>query len=104
MIDKNLIEKCEQSLQPKFALLEEIALFNQEKVLNAFKKNRIALRHFSGTSGYGYGDDGRDTLNSLFADVFNAEKVCVCGYIFSHALLVLWLFPYSVFWDPESGR
>ncbi len=88
MIDKNFIEKCEQQLQPKFALLEEIALFNQEKVLNAFKKNRIALRHFSGTSGYGYGDDGRDTLNSLFADIFNAEKAICSPSIVSgtHAL------------------
>ena len=47
------------ALKNKFKLIEDIALFNQEKVLNAFKKNRLALRHFSGTTGYGYGDDSK---------------------------------------------
>ncbi len=88
MIDLKLIEKCEKDLEPLFNKLEDIALFNQEKVLNAFKKNRIALRHFSGTSGYGYGDEGRDTLNLLVADIFRAEKAIFSPNIVSgtHAL------------------
>jgi len=88
MIDKQLIDKCEEELRPIFSKLEDIALFNQEKVLNAFKKNRIALRHFSGTTGYGYGDEGRDTLNRLVADVFNAEQAICSPNIVSgtHAL------------------
>ena len=47
MIDEQLITTCEEELSETFKKLEEIALFNQEKVLNAFKKNMIALRHFS---------------------------------------------------------
>ena len=88
MIDINLIEKCEQSLTDSFKILEDIALFNQEKVLNAFQKNKIALRHFVGTSGYGYGDEGRETLNKLFADVFQAESAICSPNIVSgtHAL------------------
>lgn len=78
MTDLKLIEKCETELAKEFKILEEIALFNQEKVLSAFKKNKIALRHFSGSSGYGYGDEGRDTLNKLFADIFNAEAA-ICS-------------------------
>ncbi len=78
MIDEKLINKCEKSLEKEFNVLEEIALFNQEKVLNAFKNNKIALRHFVGSSGYGYGDEGRDTLNKLFADVFGAEAA-ICS-------------------------
>lgn len=78
MIDIDLIKKCEKGLSEEFAVLEDIALYNQQKVLNAFKKNKIALRHFSGTSGYGYGDEGRDTLNTLFADIFNAEAA-ICS-------------------------
>ena len=78
MIDCKLIEKCEEELRPECKILEEMALFNQEKVLNAFKKNKIALRHFYGSSGYGYGDEGRDTLNRLFADIFNSEKA-ICS-------------------------
>ena len=73
-----IIEKCEKKLAKQFATLEDIALFNQEKVLNAFQKNQIALRHFSGSSGYGYGDEGRDKLNQLFADIFGAESA-VCS-------------------------
>ncbi len=85
---KNLIKKAENELQPLFKKVEEIALFNQEKVLKAFQKNHIALRHFSGSSGYGYGDDGRDTLNKLFADIFGAEKALCSPNIVSgtHAL------------------
>lgn len=93
MIDINLIEKCEISLQPKFKILEEIALFNQEKVLNAFKKNQIALRHFVGTSGYGYGDEGRDTLNKLVADIFMAEQaICTPNIVSGTHALSLCLF------------
>ena len=88
MIDENLIKTCEEELAPQFKALEEIALFNQEKVLNAFKKNMIALRHFSGTNGYGYGDEGRDTLNKLVADIFRAESAVCSPNIVSgtHAL------------------
>ncbi len=88
MIDLNLIEKCEENLSQKFKYIEDVALFNQEKVLNAFKKNQIALRHFVGTSGYGYGDEGRDTLNNLFADVFGSESAICSPSIASgtHAL------------------
>ena len=73
MISIDLINSCELQLKDNFSKLDEISLFNQEKVLNAFKKRNIALRHFVGTTGYGYGDEGRDTLNKLVADVFKAE-------------------------------
>lgn len=85
---KQLIKQAEKVLQPLFEVVEDIALFNQEKVLKAFQNNQIALRHFNGSTGYGYGDDGRDTLNKLFADVFGAEKAICSPAIASgtHAL------------------
>lgn len=88
MIDEKFIDKCESELEEQFKVLEKTALFNQEKVLNTFKKNKIALRHFIGSSGYGYGDEGRDTLNRLFADVFKAEAAICSPNIVSgtHAL------------------
>ena len=88
MIDITLINNCEKELSQYFSVLEDVALFNQEKVLKAFQKNKIALRHFSGTTGYGYGDEGRDTLNTLFADVFGAESAICSPSIVSgtHAL------------------
>ncbi len=88
MIDEILIEQCEEELKPIFKNIDDIALYNQEKVLKAFQNHQIALRHFNGTSGYGYDDEGRDTLNKLVADIFNAEKGIVSPNIVSgtHAL------------------
>lgn len=88
MIDEGLILNCEKELSEKFTELEDVALYNQEKVLNAFKNRAIALRHFSGTSGYGYGDDGREALNGVMADVFKAQSAICSPYITcgTHAL------------------
>ena len=93
MIDIKLIEKCENELSKEFKILEDIALFNQEKVLNAFKKNKIALRHFAPSTGYGYGDEGRDTLNRVFADIFGAESaICSPNIVSGTHALALCLF------------
>lgn len=88
MISESLIKECEEQLKSKFDALEEVALYNQEKVLNAFKNNRLALRHFAGTTGYGYGDEGRDTLNKVIAEIFKAEQAICSPNIVSgtHAL------------------
>lgn len=88
MIDEKIIEASEKELANQFENLEKISLFNTEKVLGAFKKNKIALRHFNPTSGYGYDDEGRDTLNRLFADVFKAQKAVASPNIVSgtHAI------------------
>lgn len=87
---EKLIEECEKALALKFRALDGISYFNQVKVLKAFQKNRIALRHFAGSTGYGYGDEGRDTLNRLFADIFGAESALVSPNLVSgtHALTV----------------
>ena len=84
----SIIQQCENELTDSFKKVEDTALFNQEKVLNAFQNNRIALRHFAPTSGYGYDDIGRDTLCKLFADVFHTEKAVVSPLIANgtHAL------------------
>ena len=88
MIDYKVIKTAEEFLTKSFKELEDIALFNQEKVLNAFKKNQVALRHFSGTTGYGYGDEGRECLNKILADIFKAESAICSPTIASgtHAL------------------
>ncbi len=85
-----LIAESERSLASQFEAIDAIAYHNQRKVLKAFKKNKIALRHFAASSGYGYGDEGRDTLGTLFADIFGAEAGLVSPNILSgtHALTV----------------
>lgn len=90
MQENELIEQSEQELAPQFKKLEEVAYRNQCKVMEAFQKNKIALRHFAPSTGYGYGDEGRDTLGMLFADVFGTEAGLVSPSILSgtHALTV----------------
>lgn len=84
------VEQCEVRLKDKFRRIDEIAYKNQSKVLKAFADKRVAVRHFAGTSGYGYGDDGRDTLGALYAQAFGAEEGIVSPHLLSgtHALSV----------------
>lgn len=76
-----VITNAENDLSDAFSRIENIALYNQNKVLEAFRKNRVALMHFAPTSGYGYDDIGRDTLCRLFADIFNCESALVSPLI-----------------------
>ena len=83
-----MIAECEKNLKEIFDYYDDIALFNTKKVLKAFQDARVAGRHFFGSTGYGYGDEGRDKLSEVFAKVFGAESALVsplitCG---SHAL------------------
>lgn len=74
---EKIVSESLAELAPRFAALDETALFNQEKVLNAFRKNAVQARHFIGTTGYGYDDAGRDTLCAVFADALGAESAVV---------------------------
>ncbi len=90
MNNKKFIENCEKKLEERFKLAEEISYFNQSKVLEAFKEYNVALRHFNGTTGYGYDDEGRDTLGKLYARAFGAEAGIASPHLLSgtHALTV----------------
>ncbi|MBR2350137.1 MAG: methionine gamma-lyase family protein [Clostridia bacterium] len=86
-----IIEKAENIAEPLFKVIDgDIALYNQKKVLNAFREHRVAVRHFTQTTGYGYDDVGRDTLANVFATVFGAESAIVSPNIVSgtHALTI----------------
>ena len=90
MTAEELIKKSEAELQTQFALADEISEYNQEKVLKAFNKHSIALRHFNPSTGYGYGDEGRFMLGDVFASSLGAETGIVSPAILSgtHALTV----------------
>ncbi len=82
------IEEFEEELSSQFKKIDEIAYFNQKKVLNAFIDCRISTASFAGTTGYGYDDVGRDNLAKLYSKVFKTENAIVsplitCG---SHAI------------------
>lgn len=70
---RSAMEKAE----PYLRKIDEITEYNQYKVLSAFIKNGVSESHFVSTTGYGYGDRGRDTLDSVFADAFGAEDALV---------------------------
>ncbi len=78
------LKRCES----RFAAIDKISLSNFQRVLEAFSKNKVSLMHFNGTSGYGLGDVGKETLCDIMADIFGAEKAIVSPHIASgtHAI------------------
>ncbi len=90
MTAESLIKTSEQELIENYKLADEISEYNQEKVLKAFNRHSIALRHFNATTGYGYGDDGRFALGEVFAAAMGAETGIVSPALLSgtHALSV----------------
>ena len=85
---EEIIRGAEQGLQKEFENLEQICLYNQKKVLDAFRENRIAEEHFATVSGYGHDDMGRDAIDRTFARIFRAQKAIVRPHFVSgtHAL------------------
>ena len=78
----------EKELIPIFNNIQEICKFNSLKVLAAFQKHELSENHFNSTSGYGYNDIGRDTIEKIFASIFKAEDALVRNQMISgsHAL------------------
>ncbi len=88
---QEIIEKAENNARELFLRIDnDISLYNQKKVLDAFRENRVAMRHFAPTTGYGYDDVARDTLCNVFATIFKAESAIVSPNLVSgtHALTV----------------
>lgn len=84
----SIITAAEEVLKGEFFRLEEIAYHNQVKVLQSFKDKNLRDYHFSPSTGYGYGDIGRDLLEEIYADIFNCEDALVREQIVSgtHAI------------------
>jgi len=72
-----ITEKAEKKIQENFKRIDEIAQINQMRVMKAFSDNRVSDTHFVSTSGYGYDDLGRDTLDRVYADLFECEDALV---------------------------
>ena len=86
-----LSKKVEKDLNLIFKEVEEVEEYNSLKVLSAFQKYNLSEMHFNGTTGYGYGDIGRDTIENIFADIFKAEDSLVRTQFISgtHAISTL---------------
>lgn len=84
----NISDEIINDLSQRFQKIDKIAEYNQLKLVSAFQKNKVAEEHFNTTTGYGYNDIGRDTLEKVYADVFHTDDALVrpqitCG---THAL------------------
>lgn len=83
-----LAEECEKDIKDQFYIIEEVREYNQYKVLKSMQNNRLSDIHFNYSTGYGYGDIGRDTLDKVYSDIFHSEDALVRPNIVSgtHAL------------------
>ena len=83
-------KKAEDSLKERFEEIDRRAEYNQMKVLKAMQDNRVSDIHFAATTGYGYNDLGRDTLEAVYASAFHGESALVRPQLISgtHALCV----------------
>ncbi len=92
-ISEKVYDYCseiEEKLKDRYDAIDKVAEFNQLKVQQAMAKCRLAEEHLKGTTGYGYNDSGRDTLEKIYAEVFHTEDALVrqqitCG---THALTI----------------
>ena len=78
-----LIRRAEARCQEAFRRMEEIEYHNTEKVLDVMRRHAVSPRHFAPTTGYGYDDVGRDTLEAIYADLFHTEAAIVRPQIVS---------------------
>ena len=85
-----IVEKAEQELEPIYKEITKVCNSNSLKVLNAFHNHNLSEIHLGSTTGYGYNDIGRDTIEKIFAEVLGAEKAVVRNQFISgsHALNV----------------
>ena len=93
MVRKNVVEfvyECEERIKDKLEEIDKISFFNSMKVLNALHNNKISSSHFEGSTGYGYDDLGRDTIERVYADIFRCEDALVRSQFISgtHALTI----------------
>lgn len=85
-----LAEKVESKVAPYQKLVEKTAFLNQQKVIQAFKTHGVSDHHFHPSFGYGYDDEGRDTLEKVYATTFGSEAALVRPQIISgtHAISI----------------
>ena len=79
-IDEKIQRAADEAIaktEPQFKKIAEISEYNQQKVLSAFIKNGVSESMFASSTGYGYGDRGRETLDKVFASAFGAEAALV---------------------------
>ncbi len=90
MLDENFIIECENELKEEFNKIDELARLNSKKVIDAFHKYKLSENDLHGTNGYGYNDEGRDKIESIYSEIFKSEDALVRNQFISgsHAINV----------------
>lgn len=85
-----VLNEYEKNLTCIYNDVDDVCLYNSNKVLNAFKENKLSEIHFNTTTGYGYSDIGRDTIENIYSTIFKSESALVRSQLISgsHALTV----------------
>ena len=85
-----LINNCERNIKSELEKIDDIVFYNSKKVLDAFRKESVSEYHFNSTTGYGYNDIGRETIEKVYSDIFKSEDALVRSQFISgtHALTV----------------
>lgn len=74
-------QSVEKDLEPRFKEFDRVAEYNQLKVIKAMQEHKVSDYHFADSTGYGYNDSGRDTLEAVYASVFHTEDALVRPHI-----------------------
>ena len=87
----NLVNECEYEVQEEFSKIDKICEVNTFKVMEAFRECGVSEIHFNSTTGYGYGDIGRDVIENVYSKIFHTESALVRNQFISasHALNVM---------------
>lgn len=87
-MNKELIERVDKKIEKYLKKIDELEAYNSKLVLDAFRKFQVSESDFKATTGYGYGDTGRDKIEKIFAYILDAEKALVRSQFISgtHAL------------------
>ena len=74
---KNKVAKVEKLIQPRLEEIDQQVLYNQQRVLNLFRKHRVGEEDLVPSTGYGYDDMGRDKIEAIYADYFKVDDALV---------------------------
>ena len=87
----NLVNVCENELEDEYKKIDQICEANTFKIMNAFKECNVSEIHFNSTTGYGYGDIGREVIENVYSKIFHTESALVRNQFISasHALCVM---------------
>ncbi len=87
---QEISDRVETAIRPQFADIDSVTEYNQQKVLSAYIRHQVSESHFMPTTGYGYGDRGRDALDAILADIMGAEDALIRHSIVSgtHAITI----------------